>query len=231
VETARSVLGRRRIALARRALEIWPGCAAAWLFLSQNAPDLESAREILARGVDACRPELAPDSLPFLELLRTFGDTLAILKRCEEAAAAYAEILELAPHDPVGARYGFASVLLALDRDAEAVNLLDGFSGDSAALLAWPRVLLGFRREGDSLEVRRLLKKAWRANGLIAGLLLEILPVAKEARRSQGNRGDHEAGLYLVLSCDTWKTTPGALEWLRTRVAPQAVTRKKKRKR
>ena len=234
VETARSIFGRRRIALARRALEIWPGCAAAWLFLSQNAPDLERAGEILARGVEATRPELAPESLPFLELLRNLGDTLAMLKRCEEAAAVYGEVLELAPWDPAGARYGFASVLLALGRDAEAGDLLDRFGDDSAALLAWPRVLLGFRREGDSLETRRLLKKAWQTNGLIAGLLLGMRSVAQAARRSSGAGGENEAGLYLVLSCDTWKTTPGALDWLRARVAPsggKALPRKKKRKR
>ncbi|HSG40624.1 MAG TPA: hypothetical protein VLE27_13370, partial [Thermoanaerobaculia bacterium] len=234
VETARSVLVRRRIVLARRALEIWPGCAAAWLFLSQNAPDLEISREILARGVDACRPELEPETLPFLVLLRNLGDALAILKRCEEAAAAYGEVLELAPSDPAGARYGFASVLLALDRNAEAGDLLDRFGDDSAALLAWPRVLLNFRREGDSLETRRLLKKAWQANGLIAGLLLRMRSVAQAARRSQGDGGEAEGGLYLVFSQDAWKSTPGALDWLRARVAPaggKAVPRKKKRKR
>lgn len=233
LEAAQSLLGRRRIALARRALEIWPGCAEAWLFLAHNASGLESVLDILARGVEACRPILAPESLPFLELLRNLGDTLATLNRCEDAAAVYSEVLELAPLDPVGARYGFVSVLLALGRDAEAGELLDRLGDDSATLLAWPRVLLSFRRQGDSLEVRRLLKKARQANGVVAGLLLKRLSVAQAARQPVGVQGVKEAGLYLALSCDTWKTTPGALDWLRARVAPaeQAQPRKKKRKR
>lgn len=216
VEQARCTPGRRGIVLARRAIEVWPACAEAWLFLSRSAVSVETAHEIMTRGVAAGRAALAPESLPFQRLLQRLGDTLTMLKRCEEAAAVYSEILELAPEDPVGARFGFPNVLLALGRDAEAGDLLGRFGDDSAALLAWPRVLLGFRREGDCLETRQLLKKAQRSNGLVVNLLLgtplttPLPPLTDQT----------EAGLYLLLSCDTWKTTPGALDWLRARVAP-----------
>ncbi|HEX6904060.1 MAG TPA: tetratricopeptide repeat protein [Thermoanaerobaculia bacterium] len=217
MEQARSAPGRRGIVLARRAVEVWPGCAEAWLFLSRIAVSVETAHEVMARGVAAGRAALAPESLPFQRLLQRFGDTLTMRKRCEEAAAAYSELLELAPHDPVGARYGFANVLLALGRDAEAGDLLERFGDDSAALLAWPRVLLGFRREGDCLETRRLLKNAQRSNGLVVNLLLGT-PLTVPWSPLAGDRT--EAGLYLLLSCGTWETTPGALAWLRARVAP-----------
>lgn len=221
---ARLLSGRRGIALARRAVAAWPGCAEAYLYLSEWSPGLEAAGRVVTQGMAAVRRELDLEAggaapLPVLLLGNRSANILGMLGRFEESVAAYGEVLDLAPEDPVAARYGFVNVLIALGRDAEAWELLDRFSEDSSALLAWPRALLSFRAEGDSPAARRWLKEAVQANRFAAGVLLGArLALRSEPPLLAG--GEAEATLYSGLSAETWNNTPGALDWLRARVAP-----------
>jgi hypothetical protein len=112
------------------------------------------------------------------------------------------------------------NVLIVLDRREEAEDLLDRFLQDPSALLAWPRVLLGFRQKGDSMEIRQRLKKAQQANGFVAGLLLGTQPALRPEGLSPVAGGQAEAAFCFLLSQEAWERTPGALDWLRARVAP-----------
>ncbi|MBI3105810.1 MAG: hypothetical protein HYY95_09615 [Candidatus Rokubacteria bacterium] len=52
--------GRRRVQLARRALEIFPDCADAYVLLAEAATELPAARDLYARGVAAGERALGP---------------------------------------------------------------------------------------------------------------------------------------------------------------------------
>jgi hypothetical protein len=53
--------GRRRIQLARKAIELSRECADAWVILGEHAPDLERASELYAEGVSAGERALGPE--------------------------------------------------------------------------------------------------------------------------------------------------------------------------
>ncbi len=90
--------------------------------------------------------------------------------------------------------------------------------------MAYPRALLQFRREGDSLEARRLLKLALKANRFVPAMLRQTRKVPPLADfYSPGNEA--EAGFYVMLSRDTWAKTSGALDWLRERTAKPAASK------
>ncbi len=99
------------------------------------------------------------------------------------------------------------------------------------ALLEYPRALLRFRREGDSPEARKSLKRAVQANRFVPGLLLHTRRIPPPADFFSPGR-EEEAAVYIVLSEETWAGTPGALDWVRQRTqAPARPKGKSKTKR
>lgn len=244
--------GRRAVLLARRALEIWPDCADAYNLLASRAIDPEASRQLYERGVAAGERALGAEvfreeaghfwglveTRPYMRARQGLAESLVELKRFAEAAEHFQAMLRLNPNDNQGVRDSLVNVLIAADRDAEAAELLEQYREDSTAKMAYPRALLAFRREGDSFEARRCLKKALQANPFVPGLLLGTrrpLPPSE----TYSLRSEEEAALYFILSSQTWKATPGALDWLKsqTKMPPKhkgtrrAEKRRKKKRR
>jgi len=241
LDRAYAARGRRAVLLARQALEVWPDCADAYNLLASKAPDLESACRLFLQGMAAAERAMGPETFeeagsfwglvetrPYMRALEGLAHSLVDLNRFEEAAERFREMLRLNPDDHQGVRDPLVNLLIAMDRDAEAEALLDRFAEDDSAAMAFPRALLAFRREGDSLESRRHLKKALQANRFVPGLLLGSRTAAlPSGYYSPGS--EEEAGIFVGLSFGTWKSTPGALDWLRERTTASRLKTKTRR--
>jgi tetratricopeptide (TPR) repeat protein len=243
--------GRRAVLLAREALEIWPDCADAYNLLAVRSPDPESAARLYELGVAAAERALGPaafaeaaghfwgvlETRPYMRARQGLAESLVEMKRFAEAAEHLEAMLRLNPNDNQGLRHSLVNVLIGLDRDAEAWDLAGLYPEDGGALLEYPRALLRFRREGDSVAARRALKRAVQSNRFVPGLLLQTRDLPPPSPFFVPGR-EEEAALYHVLSCETWTGTAGALGWLRQRTAPppkagrkgKAKKRKKKRR-
>jgi hypothetical protein len=130
------------------------------------------------------------------------------------------------PDDSQGARHWLVNLLIALDRDGEAGELVDRYAEDTLALLEYPRALLRFRREGDSPEARRSLKRAVQGNRFVPGLLLQTRRIPPPAAFFSPGQ-EEEAAVCLIFSRETWAGTTGALDWLRRRTAPPSRPKRK----
>ena len=245
LDRAQEARGRRQVLLAREALKVWPDCADAYNFLAGLAADAEESRRLFALGVAAGERALGPrvfdedagyfwglvETRPYMRARHGLADILVELKRFEEAAEHFGELLRLNPNDNQGVRYILVSLLIALNRDEEAEELADRYDEEGSALLAFPQALLAFRQEGDSLEARRCLKRALASNRFVPGLLLRTRELSAPSSAYYSPGYEDEAALYLILSGDTWKNTPGALDWLRQRTPkPARLKAKAKRK-
>lgn len=253
VDCAYMALGRRSVLLARQALEIWPDCAEAYNLLAGRAPDLESAGRLYELGVAAGERAIGPEAFaedsddaghfwglletrPYMRARQGLADNLVERERVAEAAEHFQDMLRLNSQDNQGVRHTLVNLLIALDRDEEAGELLDRYAEDTLALLDYPRALLRFRREGDSPAARKSLKRALQANRFVPGLLLHTRRIPPPADFFSPGR-EEEAAVYVVLAGETWPGTPGALDWLRQRTRPparpkgksKAKKRKKKR--
>ncbi|HEY4587854.1 MAG TPA: tetratricopeptide repeat protein, partial [Thermoanaerobaculia bacterium] len=231
LERAYLARGRRGVLIARQALEVWPDCADAYGFLAGRAPDLESAARLYELGMAAGERTMGADAFeqaghfwgiletrPYMRARAGLAKVLVEQERLAEAVEHYQEMLRLNPNDNQGLRHTLVNLLIELDRDEEARKLVESYPEDGA-LLEFPRALLLFRRDGDSLEARRALNQAVRSNRFVPGMLLgDRVPPPRDDSYSPS--GEDEAGLYLVLARDTWDDTEGALEWLRKRTAP-----------
>ncbi len=233
-------IGRRRIVLARKALQICPDCADAYVILAENTPSLEKAGEYYAAGVQAGRRALGEQCFqqdagyfwgitktrPFMRALFGLAQTREEIGQIAQAVDDYRELLRLNPNDNQGVRYVLLPLLLAEGRQDEAGKLLADFADDRTAMWLYCRALLSFIKEGDTPESRRQLQKAIKANRhapkyLLGDAEIDYVPETYKI-------GSEEEAVICAMECGrAWRAMPAALDWLRTQAAKPQSKRKK----
>ena len=235
--------GRRRIQLARKALELSADCADAYVLLAEGCADPSQTRDLYARGVAAGERALGPGvfdesaghfwadvrTRPYMRARFGLARSLGDLDRREEALAHYRELLRLNPSDNQGARYAFLNALFLSGRDDEAGALLRQFGDEPSALWQCGRALWVFRREGDSPESRQRLRAALRSNRHLPGYLTGDSEWPGPEPQSYAIGSEEEAVVCLDELGQAWEATPGALQWLATH-APDRKRKKRRRR-
>jgi len=235
--------GRRRIQLARKALELSPDCADAYVALAEDTYAPDAACAFYEQGVAAGERALGPDvfaqeagrfwgivsTRPYMRARFGLAQSLEGLGRRDEAIEHYRELLRLNPGDNQGVRYVLLTALVLAGRDAEAVDLLEQFGDEPTALWSYGRALVVFRREGDSRAARECLRAALRANRHVPQFLTDDAdwPGPEPSSYTLGSREeavicDNELG-------EAWRATPEALRWLRAH-APSRRSGKHRRR-
>ncbi len=221
--------GEERIRLAEEALEVSPDCADAYVLLAEQCEDLKDAIALYTEGVAAGERALgkkafreyaghfwqAIETRPYMRARLGLAQSLREAGRRDEAVAHFDEILRLNPDDNQGIRYVLASCLLDLNRDAELARLLEEFREDASAAWLYTRALTAFRSHGDSPQARKWLTKGAKANKHVPAYLLgtKTLPQAPPELLTMG--GEDEAIGYTFDFLPGWRSTAGALGWLR----------------
>lgn len=220
---------KRAVALARKALEISPDCADAYVLLAQQAAtSLAEEIDLSRQGVEA--GERAIGKKAFTEDIGYFWGILetrpymrarAGLAEClweagarEEAVEHYQEMLRLNPNDNQGIRHSLMPRLIELGLDEKAAGLFAQYTDDGSAFWMYSIALLNFRKHGDSPAAAGSLKAALKANRHVPDYLLgrRRMPRGLPPHYSYG--GEDEAVIYADDNGSAWKATPGAAEWL-----------------
>ena len=219
--------GRRRIQLARQALELSPDCADAYGLLAGNEQDLVTALDLYRKAVAAGERALGPEvfarpSAPFWGEVRTrpYMRALFDLARClddldrgDEALELYRRLLRLNPGDNQGARYSCLDRLLQSEYDAEAKALLDRYD-DPSALWQYGWALWTFRSQGNSAPARQRLAGALGANRHVPGYLTGETTWPEWMPESYAMGSRDEAVVVVDELGDAWEDTPGAVQWI-----------------
>lgn len=229
----------KRTALAKQALTISPDCADAYVLLSEQAKHPKEALALYEQAVAAGERAIGPDTFreevgrfwglletrPYMRAREGLAHTLWMLGRREEAAEHLIDMIRLNPDDNQGVRYTLASWLLDLGRDKDLTRLLEQYDEESANWV-YTRVLLAFHQHGDTPEARKRLNEAKKINKHVPAYLLgdERLPSEQPFYYSPGQ--ESEAIVYVRDALSAWRSTPGALTWLR-----EATREKSKKKR
>jgi len=220
--------GRRRVHLARKALELSLDCADAYVVLAEETSDPAVARDLYAQGVAAGERALGVKTFeedvghfwgmittrPYMRARLGFAQCLEQLGHVDDAVGHYRELLRLNPNDNQGVRDILLPTLLATGRDEEAGALLERYADDVSATWKYGWALWAFRREGDSPAARGRLREALRANRHVPKCLAgkadwpEILP------DSYAFGSLEEAVICADELGEAWRSTPGAERWL-----------------
>ncbi|HLQ43923.1 MAG TPA: hypothetical protein VK137_04275, partial [Planctomycetaceae bacterium] len=221
--------------LARQALEVWPDCAEAYVILAELASSVSEALPLYEQGVAAGRRALADewDSLrdqeafwgylptrPFMRALAGLADVLWGVGRREDAAERYLELLTLNPNDNQGIRMLAVPRLMELGRNEDCARILKHYADGGDCFTAYNLALLEFRQHGNSSKAKRLLKKAFRANEHVPSYLVGNRMLPRRRPDSYSWQSPEEAQIYVEESQRAWKTTSGAIAWMRAQWSP-----------
>jgi tetratricopeptide (TPR) repeat protein len=221
--------GKRRVELARRALEISRDCADAYALLAEEtARSLEEGKQLYEMGVKAGERALGPkafkedvgyfwgilETRPYMRARAGLAQSLWLLGEREQAIEHYREMLRLNPGDNQGILYILANCLLEEGLDEALGKLLNEYQGEVAAGWLYPHALWIFRREGASAKANASLKKALKRNRFVPPYLLGARRLPKHLPEYIGLGDESEAVAYAAEAIKGWQKTPGALEWL-----------------
>jgi tetratricopeptide (TPR) repeat protein len=220
---------KRRVALARKALEISPDCADAYVLLAEEtARSLPESLNFYRQGVEAGERALGKDAFeedvghswgvletrPYMRARAGLAECLWATGDHEEAIEHYKAMLRLNPNDNQGIRDLLMPRLIERGKDEEAEALFREYEDDGMAAWMYSRALLDFRNMGDSEISRKSLTAAVKKNKHIPAYLrgLKKMPQSLPEYYSPGD--ESEAIFYAKENLEAWKITPGALDWL-----------------
>lgn len=220
---------KRRVALARKALEISLDCADAYVLLAEEAArSLPEALDFYRQGVEAGERALGREAFeedvghfwgiletrPYMRARAGLAECLWAAGKHEEAIEHYKEMLRLNPNDNQGIRDLLLPRLIVSGRDKEAEALFKEYRDDGMASWMYSRALLDFRKMGDSEISRKSFKVAIKKNKYIPAYLLGRKKMPRFLPEYYSSGAETEAVFYVKENLEAWKTTPGALDWL-----------------
>ena len=218
----------KRVALAEKAIEIYPDCADAYVMLAEETADhLFEAIELYRKGVEAGARTIGKrhfeeikghfwgyiETRPYMRAKAGLAGCLWEGGHFDEALKHYREMIELNPSDNQGIRYIIAGCLLYLGLDDELENLLGKYDEVSCEWL-YTKALFTFKKNGDAIDSLGLLRSAIKANMFVPIYLLgkkempEILP----DMYSFGS--EDEAMVYVERNGSIWRKIKGSMTWL-----------------
>lgn len=235
---------RKRMDLAVAAMLIDPLCADAYLIASQGEPpgsDEELA--VLTRGYEAAQQALGPststedaghfwglvETRPYMRIRQRLAQALWERGEREATLEHFRAMLRFNPDDDQGIRHELAGCLLALDRDEELRGLLQSYEEDSSIIWLLAFALEAYRRLGDATESRTHLSEALSGNQHVGAYLLGERRMPRQLPAAYALGSKEEAIVTVHQVGESWRQTPGALDWLHRRLHPAVPNRPKQR--
>jgi tetratricopeptide (TPR) repeat protein len=218
-----------RVALVRKALEISPDCADAYVLLAEEtASSLTEALNLYRQGLEAGERALGKDvfeedvghfwgileTRPYMRARAGLAECLWASGKHDEAIQHYKDMLRLNPNDNQGLRDLLMPRLIAMGRDEEAEALFKDYDDDGMASWIYSRALLDFRKKGDSEISRKSLAAAVKKNKHIPAYLLGRKKMPRSLPEYYSPGAETEAVFYTKENLEAWKITPRALDWL-----------------
>lgn len=221
----------KRIALTEQALEIYPGLPDAWCLLAdEKAKTCCEGIAYIEKAVEAGRVDLGEEffkeneghfwgmveSRPFMRAKSYLGDALLQHDRVDEAIVQFEDCLRLNLNDNQGLRYELLSLYLLKDRLADAEKLFKHYKDDCGASWEFSKALYLFKKHGEeSLEAAKQLNTARKRNPHVAAYFIGKKKLPKTVPSTYQLGSKEEALIYVSEGLQLWRSTPGAIEWLK----------------
>jgi tetratricopeptide (TPR) repeat protein len=220
---------KRRIQLAEAALEIYPDNSDAYLILAEESENEQEARALLKAGIAAAGRELGEDffaknkghfwglheTRPYIRICKSYAESCWFGGKAEEAAQTLEHILELNPDDNTGARYLLAAVYLYSNQLKEAEQVLKKYGKeDAAAAFAYDRIVLEYKKNGITSQLKMLYRVARGVNKHVPDYLLGVKRLPHNLPDFVGMGDSNEAIEYVIMHSRLWASVPDLLKWM-----------------
>jgi tetratricopeptide (TPR) repeat protein len=225
-----------RISKAKKALQIFPQCAHAYLLLAMEENNLPQKIALLHEGIAAAEAILPPgiflefagyvwarvDARPYMRCKTALALTLWESGDHEQAIDIMKGLLQINREDGQGLRFHLANKLLEFDPNDEYIRrpFFKDYKGDTAAFIQYAYALWLFHKQGPNRASTNALLRAIKHNKYVPVFLLERgqMPSGKLYRVERGS--PEEAVSYCRIAASCWKKFAGSLDWLNANVGP-----------
>ncbi|WP_405175564.1 SEC-C metal-binding domain-containing protein [Paenibacillus sp. FSL H8-0261] len=218
----------RRIQLAEAALEVYPDSPDAYLILAEEAENEADARAFLKAGMDAGERELGEaffaenkghfwdlhETRPYIRICKSYADSCWFSGNAEEAQNVLEHILELNPEDNTGARYLLTAAYLYTNKLKKTEKVLEKFGNDAAATVAYDRMVLEYKKNGITSQLKMLYRVARNVNKHVPDYLLGIKRLPHNLPDFVGMGDANEAIEYVIVHSRLWTSLPDLLKWM-----------------
>ncbi|MGE7615913.1 SEC-C metal-binding domain-containing protein [Paenibacillus sp. B2(2019)] len=218
----------RRIQLAEAALEVYPDSPDAYLILAEEAENEADARAFLKAGMDAGERELGEaffaenkghfwdlhETRPYIRICKSYADSCWFSGNAEEAQKVLEHILELNPEDNTGARYLLTAAYLYTNKLKKTEKVLEKFGNDAAATVAYDRMVLEYKKNGITSQLKMLYRVARNVNKHVPDYLLGIKRLPHNLPDFVGMGDANEAIEYVIVHSRLWTSLPDLLKWM-----------------
>lgn len=220
---------KRRIQLAEAALELYPDQPDAYLVLAEESENEQEARAFLKAGMSAGERELGElyftqnkgyfwglhETRPYIRVCKSYADSCWFSGNAEEAAQTLEHILELNPEDNTGARYLLTAVYLYTGRLNDAERVMKEYGKDDAtAVLAYDRIVLEYKKNGITSQLKMLYRVARGVNKHVPDYLLGVKRLPHNLPDYVGMGDSNEAIEYVIVHSRLWANMPELLKWM-----------------
>jgi len=219
-----------KIGIAEEALKTFPDFTSAYNILAEfKAKDSNARLAYYQKGIEAWERfhefleyessvrNSEPDLTPYFTAMMGAADSLWSLKRFEESLVTYWTLLKLEKHDLFGIRFIIIARLLEFDKNEEFYELISTIPTEKSSVISWGKVLYYFRlgeKENAVKELATAMKESPRVADYLTGLT--TLPF-EMPRYSELNKKSEQVWAASLLS-ESWKSTAGAMYWLKKSV-------------
>lgn len=220
---------KRRVQLAEKALELYPDSPEAYLILAEETENEEDARELLKAGIAAGRRELGEsyftkhkgffwglyETRPYIRICQSYAESCWFGGKAEEATEMLEHILELNEDDNTGARYLLTAVYLYSNQLEEAERIIKNYGEeDAAAAFAYDRIVLEFKKNGITSQLKMLYRIARGVNKHVPDYLLGMKRLPHNLPDYVGMGDPNEAIEYVIMHSRLWASLPDLLKWM-----------------
>jgi len=223
-QEAVETFGRRRIQLAKQAIAEDPNHVEANLLLAESTRNAERAIEMFQHAKEIGKTQLGSamkeavghfwdcsETRPFMRACHGLANALQRAGQTSDAIFEYQEMLRLNPNDNQGVRYELIPLLVAHDREPDAIGLLDAYQ-EETAFWAYMKSLVEFRRNGNSPAAKKAMRSAFKANQYVVTVMQSPEPPRFPESYSLGS--PEEAMICIDEMAKAWEESEGYVDWM-----------------
>lgn len=220
--------GAERVRLAKEALKKDKKCVDAHVLLGhESATTLEEARDLFLKAVELGEKSLSKKTIesdqwwadlrtrPLMRAKMELGSVLWLMGQREDALNYLRELMRVNPQDHQGVRYRLIYFLISKRLYDEAKELLNQFVSEGASTWKYAKALLDYILSKNSLRAKQSMRDAIAFNEFAPGLFYGDEEFPEVMPAYVGSHTPDEAVECAALGIEHWRTTDGAMEWMR----------------
>ncbi len=154
------------------------------------------------------------ETRPFMRCLAQYSDCLYTIGKVNESVAVLEEMIELNPNDNQGVRDQLLLYLILLNENKKFEKYAKKYNDDIMAFPLFNYALFAYKKEGESENANKKLKKAMKQNKFVAPKILSNKQITSLSD-TYGFGDENEANYYVAYAKEIWASTKGAIEWLK----------------